>query len=99
MDVDHLEKLADAATPGPWAWWAVTETTASGFGPYGRVVGPTYVSIDHAEALSPADAEFIGSVHPETVKELCAELRRLRRQVAEKETVGNWDEPIIFGPA
>lgn len=74
-DLDRLDKLAEAATPGPWAWhsrqtvdgdsWAVFDCT------------------DHALAVNRdgwvPDAEFIAAANPTVVRELIKRVRKAAR--------------------
>lgn len=91
LDLDRLEALADAATPGPW------ETRCEGPGE------PTYVCHDSeaviylgweetAAEFHPADAAFIAETGPDVVKELVRQLREARAGQADA-----WDEGFDEG--
>jgi hypothetical protein len=70
-DLDRLERLAKAATPGPWelgdGGWGVYVTTADG------------TEVVSREWTGPQDAAHIAASDPATVLELIAELRKYRQ--------------------
>ena len=85
LDLDQLESLAKAATPGPWRVGAYPA----------EIVGDTHVCIDtdigvkvllrgnenfYEEAR--ADAAFSAAANPAAILELCAEVRALREDKA-----------------
>lgn len=76
LDLDAIEAVADAATPGPW--------TVDSSIPYGHRVGSSdeadWVAWtgEHGETGSEADAAFIAAVNPVVALALVAEVRRLR---------------------
>lgn len=72
IDIDELEKLAEAAGGQPWSedGYIVFEDIPGG----GDVVG----RIDIANALCGEVADFIGTVNPAAVLALISEMRRLR---------------------
>jgi hypothetical protein len=70
VDLDALEKLADEATPGPWA---VREGTYA-------VHQPEYECWIPADRL---DAAFIAAANPVAIKALIAELKEARGIIAE----------------
>ncbi|QTD97014.1 hypothetical protein [Streptomyces cyanogenus] len=80
-DLDVLDALADAATPGPW--------TVDSSIPYGHRVGSSdnadWVAWtgEHGETGSEADAAYIAAMSPEVAKALVAEVRRLRAAMEE----------------
>jgi hypothetical protein len=82
IDLDHLESLAKAATPGPWR---------VGTYPLNEIVGDTHVCIDTdigAKVLlrgnenfyeeARMNAIFAAAANPSAILDLCAEVRRLR---------------------
>lgn len=85
LDLDQLESLAKAATPGPWRVGAYPA----------EIVGDTHVCINtdigvkvllrgnenfYEEAR--ADAAFSAAANPAAILELCAEARALREDAA-----------------
>lgn len=96
VDLDALEALAKAATPGPWAHYEtmqadnhVTAVTAGGGILTGtHVCGPTYEK---------KNAEFIAAADPSTVLALIAELRQ-ERERADKNEAG-WGEAFRLAVA
>lgn len=64
VDLDELEALANAATPGPW--WVESEELLEGF------------DGDVARCEHYRDTAFIAAANPKAVLAIIAELRRLR---------------------
>jgi hypothetical protein len=84
--LDELERLAHAATPGPWEWWTSNSwrrLTAEG-GREGGVLCPFVNRYDHHPdlSISAEDMAHIASADPPTVLELVRELRETRRLAA-----------------
>jgi hypothetical protein len=86
LDLDALEGLAKAATPGPWksergieGWCVETEAAKDKDG------GQHVACYCFAEAgyVPDADAAFIAAMNPQTVLALIAEVRELRSTLAE----------------
>ena len=78
-DIDKLEALAKAATPGPWrsescgvddCWCEVVNCDAREEG------------VSGSGALSKCDARYIAEANPATVLALIAEVRALRNAAA-----------------
>ena len=88
LDLDRLEALADAATPGPWevnsqtAWSEVGDYTVYGI----KDVDDATMTYDDAPAfahtmgMEQADAEFIAETGPNVVKELIRQLREAQEE-------------------
>lgn len=77
VNIDELDRLAKAATPGPWhveKETLVCYTHAAGIIPLSLSV-----AIPCAHPL-PANAAYIAAANPAAVLELVAELRRLRAE-------------------
>ena len=78
QNLDHLEALARAATPGPWAWWtsnSVLRLTGDD-GIDGGVLH-AYARRDHADiCCGESDRAFIAAANPAAVLELIALARR-----------------------
>lgn len=86
MNIDELEALASAATPGPWEagepnnWGDDDDIPQSGV----MVNGTPITWDDHSgDVFNPADAEFIAAART-AVPELIAEVRRLRDVVEQQ---------------
>lgn len=79
IDIDKLERLAKAATPGPWR---VEVRTLKGFGFCLVASGAPYHSGQVAHYCLSSDAVFVASANPATVLELIGEVRRLRAELA-----------------
>lgn len=87
VDLDHLERLAKAATPGLWLPGdgervpsdvvSAPDATRDGFDDedYAHYGGALV-----AESMRPADREYIAAADPATVLALVAELRAARRE-------------------
>lgn len=87
IDLDEIERLAQAATPGPWEvkrrWSNGCEIAPRitcapdadrGCGWIADMVGAPYLG--HKTTLP--NANFVAALNPAVVLELCRELRRLR---------------------
>jgi hypothetical protein len=97
-DLDSLEALATAATPGPWHWVNPTTDAPRGLGEWRsslrtvekfptQSVGPLPKFIVEADEICDwnmdANASFIAAANPETILTLTAELRKLRAEINE----------------
>lgn len=69
IDIDEIERLADAATPGPWGWWP---HYGIGWEDRGVTLG-----LDNADE-SPSDNQRFVIAARTAVPALVAEVRRLR---------------------
>lgn len=65
---EHLKRLAEAATPGPWSQKNRTHNVYS-------VCGPDGLGIVNAD--SPRTAQFIAAANPATIKALCELVEQL----------------------
>lgn len=89
INSEAIRHLAEAATPGPWAWQETSESPQYGDrGPYLVRSGGTRVILsaegdgDGANLyIDAADAAFIAATSPVAVLALIAELEQLRAQV------------------
>ena len=84
IDLNELERLAKAATPGKWTWKQVVCFKTPGcavFWPDMSKGGVHYRRLDSGGGMLEADATFIAAANPAVVLEL---IRRLR--AAEGET-------------
>jgi len=77
-DLDQLEALARAATPGPWSWWA-SNSTLRLTGADGRDGGVLYGYVHSGDGdinCAPKDQAFIAAANPAAVLALIALARR-----------------------
>lgn len=85
LDLDRIEALADAATPGPW-----THIPYSGQNQNGDYAGG-YVLDAHGESILDdvydPDGAFIAGTGPDVVKELVRQVREARSGLADA-----WDQ-------
>jgi predicted ArsR family transcriptional regulator len=90
MNLDELGRLAQAATPGPW------EASEHQDGDWGVSVtddqGELYVAVHQARpgARFMADAAFIASCNPETVRALVAVVRAQGAMLRRLEWAVDW---------
>ena len=78
IDLDKLERMAKAATPGKWTWRQVGSFSTPGcaiFWPDTSKGGVHYRRLDSGGGMLEADANFIAAANPPAVLEL---VRRLR---------------------
>ena len=91
----ELERLARAATPGPWEWVAIDKSVVA-LGTKGDVEGAGHVLWSEICAAcqrrgsfctspSPSDADYIAAANPAAVLDLIAELRAKDAELAEKD--------------
>jgi hypothetical protein len=80
-DLDALELLAKAATPGPWAW-AEGPTLDMMLVRVGYELGDDYILCP--DKVSQADGNFIMAANPAAVLALIAEVRRLWHEMEVK---------------
>lgn len=83
LDLDAIEARARAATPGPWHHGR--RATSSVLTPAHRVSAPNALILAYVDAERPnseSDFEFFTAAR-EDVPALCAEVRRLREELAE----------------
>ena len=79
-DLDKLETLARAATPGPWSWWT-SNSTLRLTGADGRDGGVLYGYARHGNGdvnCAPNDQAFISAANPAALLALIALARRAR---------------------
>jgi len=90
VDLDRLEAMAKAATPGPWAHF--NDQGASSV----LAVRPVSTVVQF-DAASHADVAFIAALHPGTALALIAEVKRLRELVEEAywEGVGDCRADVV----
>ncbi|WP_437582708.1 ead/Ea22-like family protein [Paramicrobacterium sp. CJ85] len=92
LDLAELERLAKAATPGPWSWCA--KQTADGDS------WAVLDSHDHALAMNTdgwvLDAEFIAATDPQTVLALIERAESAERRIA---VVREMHRPIDIEPS
>ncbi|OBR52349.1 ead/Ea22-like family protein [Paraburkholderia tropica] len=92
-DLDKLEELAEAATPGPWraescgiddCWCEVVNCDSREEG------------VSGSGALSKRDARYIAAANPATILTLIAEVRALRTQLHDFTTqCGELNEEVV----
>ncbi len=85
IDLDELERLAKAATPGPW---------------HSTRLGDVSPEDEHdpliCEPMSDADAAFIASANPSTILALITEVRALRaRWRTCADVIPDGDTPVL----
>lgn len=75
MNLDELERLADAATPGPWGC-----NEASGLDDclWSDNAQAWVIFNDSFETMRQCDADFIAAANPSTVKELVQLVRQCK---------------------
>lgn len=71
IDLEMLEQLAMAATPGPWQFDDNEEVIQ------GHCVKTGVFDYCFCNDAEPYDAAFIAAANPSAILELCAEVRRL----------------------
>lgn len=78
IDIEALEAVAKAATPGPWTWHE-TETYCDGRRhPAGRLNGPAYAPDYEDSVLCRGDAAFVAALNPTVALALLTEIRQAR---------------------
>lgn len=85
VDLNKLEQLARAATPGPWAHVPVYPNGFTGTAQSGWTVANGYDRLAELDIVREADAAFIAAANPAAVLELLAEIDRLSGQVPQRE--------------
>lgn len=104
LDLDRIEALADAATPGPWfnngpdtpgefvvydGEWSIAEVST--YGPEASRL----TAFKNPSYIDPnANAAFIAGTGPDVVKELVRQLREARAGIAEA-----WEAGYLQGTA
>lgn len=81
-DLDHLEKLSRAATPGPWCKAPIFKNKWPEKYNKVAVVRGVVLLGPYASISCGNEADYIAAVNPTTVLSLIAELRRLREERA-----------------
>ena len=84
-DLEKLEALARAATPGPWSWWT-SNSTLRLTGADGRDGGVLYGYARQGGGdvnCAPNDQAFTASANPAVVLALIAVARRSQRENAD----------------
>lgn len=81
IDIDKLEALAKAATPGEWISYT---PIGAALNPWEAtfVAGPIPRYMDRSQGFCPADGNYIGASNPQVVLALIAEVRVLREDAA-----------------
>lgn len=84
VDVEELERLLNAATPGPWRWWTSNSharLSSDATGKDGDVIS-AIIAFDGAPVLAvrEVDQRAIAAMR-NTLPSLLAEVRRLRQEV------------------
>jgi hypothetical protein len=81
IDIDTLEALAKAATPGEWVSYT---PIGAALNPWEAtfVAGPIPRYMDRSQGFCPADGNYIGAANPQVVLALIAEVRALRADAA-----------------
>ena len=90
VDLDELERLALAATPGPWIGFVLGGQSASDFPAGWRWASgsmPRYVAVDKAQVLSPEDGAFIATCTPDAILSLITALRDGRGKALEEAAI------------
>lgn len=86
IDLDKLEALADAATPGPWTIDPQNQWDDGTNLPEQvdlRVNGSRWSKVVDAVHVSDADAAFIAAANPATIKSLIASAREAAAEIEE----------------
>lgn len=83
-ELDKLERLAKAATPGPWEFKEDNDETKDGSYLEFYTAGPARIDIyrfdPQGETLGKADAEYIAALSPDVALSLISEMRALRAE-------------------
>lgn len=84
-DLDELERLARAATPGPWKNYSINPKVTPEHAIYSEWLEgiPEAQSSEIATLLTPKNAEFIAAANPEAVLALVARVREAEAVIAE----------------
>ena len=88
IDLNELERRANAATPGKWTWKQVGSFNTPGcavFWPDTSKGGVHYRRLDSGRGMLEADANFVAAANPAVVLELVRRLREAEHRVAELE--------------
>lgn len=93
IDLDALEKLAKAATPGPWDKYPTTKysldiVTYDEHGEEAETI---------CEVMGDKDHEYIAAANPQTILALCRELRAAREVVDKAKAVLSDSSAIVRG--
>lgn len=89
IDLDRLEALAKAATPGPWAWWTSNSTLrlTGADGKDGSVLYAYGHSGNSDVCCSPENKAFIAAANPAAILELIAAHRAALAAKGQQEPV------------
>lgn len=103
IDLDELERLAKAATPGPWeassdepgdvVIWGPREEWLANIGNWARQheeIDPDRAARQYVELRDAADAAFIAAANPQTVLALVERLRLLEGIVRDLANPRTW---------
>lgn len=102
VDIGELRKLAEAATPGPWAAWKMMSRNA--YGVVARHAQMAAVDVcgtwdsdggDEHCVNGMINSAYIAAANPATIIALCDEVERLRARVAEVELANEHAEASI----
>ena len=84
LDLNELERRANAATPGKWTWKQVGSFNTPGcavFWPDTSKGGVHYRRLDSGGGMLEADANFVAAANPAVVLELVRRLREAEGHV------------------
>lgn len=94
LDLDHLSKLAEAATPGPWTGYRGSKSAAASVGSLGGHIAilrhrrKSMYSDERTPEQMGNDAVFIAALDPATVQELIRLARLGMERLAETAPTG-----------
>lgn len=96
--IDELERMADAATPGPWGF-SPPDLAAKFFAEVCDASGDMTICHLLAGDVDDRNVRFIAAANPARIKALCAEVRKLREKLNTKYWEGIRDENIMLESA
>ena len=95
IDIDNLEALARAATPGPWAFSPMTETEDPEIG----AANGSRVAVLVAADITKANSAYVAAANPAAVLDLIKEMKSYRRMFeAACEDLGEINEKLNLDP-
>ncbi|QFT84922.1 hypothetical protein FIU88_08035 [Halomonas sp. THAF12] len=94
IDIDKLEALAQAATPGPWSMAEDGSPVVNAGGRAAHLIGPP-----GSDEEAAANTQFIAATDPDAILALIARLREAEAAAAERDALAAHVEQITRAPA
>jgi hypothetical protein len=85
LDLDEIEKLARAATPGPWRWYKYGILASGPSGETRSIVSWDYAWGEQEDCNEADDKPFIVAANPAAILALIARLRAAEAAITEAE--------------